>query len=138
MEKEIPFEECIVDLGNKPAHFTSMYSSVHPDTLARAKVPILELGSPGAAGYFKLTESGVVTGRGAELRPTSAKAEASARLFVQMFMEQLAGLSFSMMAAGTAEQAAMRLKELLKGMKTVDATLRMYGNEVPFGAQCCG
>ena len=77
-------------------------------------------------------------GRGAELRPTSAKAEASARLFVQMFMEQLAGLSFSMMAAGTAEQAAMRLKELLKGMKTVDATLRMYGNEVPFGAQCCG
>jgi hypothetical protein len=52
LEKQVKFEHKIVDLQEKPADFTALYSTLHPDPEARAKVPILEHGKE-----IKLIES---------------------------------------------------------------------------------
>lgn len=38
LEKEVAFEHTIVDLQEKPQIFSDLYSSIHPDPTARAKV----------------------------------------------------------------------------------------------------
>ena len=40
LEKELPFEEKIVPLANKPQVFKDMYAVEHPDPTERAKVGI--------------------------------------------------------------------------------------------------
>ena len=136
VEKKLPFEEVIVDLGNKSAPFIDIYRDTHPDPLARAKVPILELGEPGSAGYSKLVESGVVTqfiekkwgDRGQKLSPDDPVKDAAMNLFIQMFMESVATLNFTIMAAPTPETIEKLYKSLVKGMKTLDNTLNQHGD----------
>ena len=82
-----------VDLQNKPANFTSVYSKAvatepHP-TLARAKVPVLEH----LDGTPPLTESLVISeyleDRWPKMAEESAQQRAAARLFVERFSSAL-------------------------------------------------
>ena len=41
LEKKLNFNQKIVDLKNKPKHFTDLYAAIHPDPTAPAKVPII-------------------------------------------------------------------------------------------------
>jgi len=41
VEKDLNHELIIVDVVNKPKHFTELYASIHPDPVAPAKVPIM-------------------------------------------------------------------------------------------------
>ena len=38
LEKQLPFEESIVPLANKPQEFKDLYAAEHPDPTERAKV----------------------------------------------------------------------------------------------------
>ena len=70
---------------------------------ARAKVPILEVGTEGEDGYFAMIESEVVArfvarnwqDRATQLIPAHPNDEATMNLFVAVFMEEVSGLSFS-------------------------------------------
>ena len=110
-----------VDLQNKPANFTSVYSEAvatdpHP-TLARAKVPVLEH----LDGTPPLTESLVISeyleDRWPKMAEESAQQRAAARLFVERFSSAL-----SYMALLRAEE---RLTLTLTVTLTVTLTLTL-------------
>ena len=67
LEKKVNFTTIPVPLNNKPQWYKDLYASVHPDPLARAKVPIIEIGKPNDAEYQILVESDVVARFVAEL-----------------------------------------------------------------------
>ena len=137
LEKDLPFTEEIVDLADKPAFFKEKYAELSPVPTARAKVPILELGSPGDEGYFALIESEVVARfvakrweeRGTQLIPPDAQEEATMNLFVTVFMEEISGLSFSFLGAKNKAQLAKGYTKLLTGLKSVDNALFMGTEE---------
>ena len=104
-----------VDLQNKPANFTSVYSEAvatepHP-TLARAKVPVLEH----LDGTPPLTESLVISeyleDRWPKMAEESAQQRAAARLFVERFSSALSYM------------ALLRAEERLTLTLTVTLTL---------------
>ena len=81
-------------LNNKPQWYKDLYASVHPDPLARAKVPIIEIGKPNDAEYQILVESDVVArfvaenwkSQGEQLVPDNKFAEAKMNLFIGQFI----------------------------------------------------
>jgi glutathione S-transferase len=104
---------------------------------ARAKVPILEVGTPGEDGYFAMIESEVVArfvarnwqDRGTQLIPPHPNDEAVMNLFVTVFMENVSGLSTSFLGAKSEEQLAKGYEKLLSGLQSVENALNTYGNE---------
>jgi glutathione S-transferase len=94
------------------------------------------VGARGTPEYFKMVESGNVTqfieknwhNRGTKLSPDDPMADSQMNLFIQMFMEQIASLNFTLMAAPTADMIEKLFSSLLKGLKTVDIALCQHGD----------
>lgn len=125
-----------VDLQNKPANFTSVYSKAvatepHP-TLARAKVPVLEH----LDGTPPLTESLVISeyleDRWPKMAEESAQQRAAARLFVERFSSALSYMALLRAEEGSEAEAEAQ-QALVMGMQSTDAFLRAYADaEGPF------
>lgn len=122
-------------LNNKPQWYKDLYASVHPDPLARAKVPIIEIGKPNDANYQILVESDVVArfvaenwkSQGEQLVPDNKFAEAKMNLFIGQFMEKLGTTIFSFPATKKPNAANKAFLKILYGLQTVEASLKMHG-----------
>lgn len=130
VEKGLPFEEVNVDLGKKPQHFVDTYAEITLDPEARAKAPILEVGTPGEPGFVRLVESEVVS-RFIEdafpdppMQSASPAERAQANLFVATFMELVAGGYTGLMAAKSQEKIDAAMVMIRRGLFAVEAGLR--------------
>jgi len=137
LEKKLPFEERIEDLANKSKEFLDLYKSISPDPTARAKVPILEVGTPGTSEYFAMIESGAVSeyiaaeyaNEGVPLKPSSGRDEARMRLFMQVYAEGMQAAETGLMVARSEEDVVQAFEKLCIGMISADACLEKHGKE---------
>lgn len=98
---------------------------------------MLEIGSPGDDNFVRLIESDVIArfvathwrDQGAQLIPNDSLREASVNLFVGQFMSQLAPTIFSIMATKEASAADKIFTKLVRGIQTIDRTLKIHGEQ---------
>lgn len=130
--KGLPFEEVNVDLGKKPKHFTMTYAEISIDVEARAKAPILEVGSPGEPGHVRLIESEPVA-RYIEdafptppMQPTDPARKALGNMFVTTFMELLANQYSFCLGAKSQAKVDSTMVDIRRGLFAIESGLEKY------------
>lgn len=115
-----------------------MHHAIHPDTQARAKVPILELRRwIDNSIVIQLVESDVITRfvasnwseQGTQLVPPDSIREAKMNLFVHTFMDQLASSIFTFPSTKSATAANKEFQQLCRGLLTVDRAITLHGEQ---------
>lgn len=127
----MPYERVAVNLQDKPANFTAVYSKAvatkHP-SLARAKVPVLEHmdgGSPPLVESLVITE--YLEDRWPKMSEESAQQRAAVRLFVERFNSAMSYMALLRAEEGSDAEAEAR-EALVAGMQATDAFLREYAD----------
>lgn len=129
-ETLVPFETEMVDLQDKPANFTGLYSAACANERERAKVPLLEVSEGGPI----LVESLVIVEYLHDLSLDSsseasmnAMQKASARLFTSLCQPKLSYINILKADAGSEEEAKAT-EELRSGLREIDSYLQQHGD----------
>jgi len=127
-ERRLAHDTELVNLQDKPANFSSVYTAACADESMRAKVPVLEVGDT------VLIESMVICEYLEELVPGGASAmeNANARLFAALAQPALSVIPILKVDAGSTEEAAA-ITELVAKLQALDQYLVRHGTaEGPF------
>lgn len=131
LEKQLNFQHKIVDLKNKPKHFTELYATIHPDPAAPAKVPII------IDGPDKLIESNLVSeyldrkygDASSKLFPDDPYKLAKVRWFVDLFSELFLPNLFGMLRADSQEALDEVKEKFDNGLKLLNKFVEQHSFE---------
>jgi glutathione S-transferase len=117
-----------VDLNNKDEEFKAVYSKIHPDPSAVAKVPIFQDHETGVS----LIESMVIAdylehkykSSGTQLLPDNPELTANIKLFIEIFNSTFTPAMFSLFQADTNAKMEEGRGRLAAAIRTIDRFLQ--------------